>query len=199
MFRIALRNLLGLLAFAVALNSPVVAQNAGNMINLFGGLMRGALIEGARAEWRKVRPAELACIEQQLLSQGISTAALAQQGVFPNDGRVAGIRANCARATVVAASPAAPAIPSQPVITTNPLPLSATPTFDCTKARSAVGRILCVDEAGAKVAPPELTVGHDVDPTCLLDRDRTIDRAIFDGLELRAAYLAGFVCFARSF
>jgi hypothetical protein len=89
---------------------------------------------------------ELACIQDQLQTQGTSTAALAQQGIFPTDGRVAGIRTGCARAPGV---PPAVATLAQPIVPTSPQPLSATQTFDCTRARSATGLILCGDRAGA--------------------------------------------------
>ena len=89
-----------------ASGSMSFAQNASDIMRLFGGLMQGAIAEGAKAEWRKVRPPELACIQDQLQTQGTSTAALAQQGIFPTDGRVAGIRTGCARATIPGVPPA---------------------------------------------------------------------------------------------
>jgi uncharacterized protein len=146
-----LRNHTFLLAFnACALTgiSNAYAQNAGDMMNLFGGLMRGAIVEGVRADWRKIRPPELACIEQELQKQGTSTAALTQQGILPADGRIAGIRAGCATAAISARPPLSQIV--QPAIAANPQPLSATPTFDCTKAKSGSGLILCSDQAGAK-------------------------------------------------
>ena len=151
-----LRNLT--FAFLLAFNacaltaiwaSNAYAQNAADMMNLFGGLMRGTIVEGARADWRKVRPPELACIEQELQKQGTSTAALTQQGVLPADARIAGIRAGCATAAISASPPPLAQI-IRPVVAANPQPLSATPTFDCTKAKSGSGLILCSDQAGAK-------------------------------------------------
>jgi hypothetical protein len=70
------------------------AQNASNMINLFDGLMLQAMREAANAEWRKVSRPESACIERELQTHGRSIAALAQQGVFPNDGRIASSRSD---------------------------------------------------------------------------------------------------------
>src|SRR5262252_670390 len=48
--------LLILIASALLVSrSTSLAQNASNMLRLFGGLMQGAIAEGAKAEWRKVR------------------------------------------------------------------------------------------------------------------------------------------------
>jgi tetratricopeptide (TPR) repeat protein len=142
--RISSQVLATLILFASG--SSVFAQNASDMLRLFGGLMQGAIAEGAKAEWRKVRPSELACIELELQRRGTSTAALAQQGIVPTDGRLAPIRTACASVSlptpVVTAAP--PAVPSPPQA------LSATPTYDCAKAKSGTGRILCMDSAGAK-------------------------------------------------
>jgi hypothetical protein len=115
----ALASSRGLIACALLAISGSIsfAQNASDMMRLFGSVMHGAIAEGAKAEWRKVRPPELACIQDQLQRQGTSTAALAQQGIFPTDGRVAGIRTGCASATIPGAPPAVatlaqPAAPS---------------------------------------------------------------------------------------
>lgn len=124
------------------------AQNAADMMNLFGGLMRGAIIEGARAEWRKIRSPELVCMEEQLQPRGTSTAALAQQGIFPNDGRVAAIRVFCAKAaTIPVQVPIAPI--NQLAAPSASQPPSLHPTFDCTGVKSALGSILCADRVGA--------------------------------------------------
>src|SRR5262245_12885765 len=117
------QNILRILAgfFVLSLPSAGAAQNINGVINMFGGLMQAAIIEGTRTEWRKVRPAELSCIQDQLQRQGASTDVLAQQGIFPNDGRVAGIRAFCARAAV--AIPTQVPVPptTQPTVPTTPL------------------------------------------------------------------------------
>jgi uncharacterized protein YecT (DUF1311 family) len=124
-------------------------QNINGVINMFGGLMKAAITEGTRTEWRKLSPAELACMEDRLQRQGASTDILAQQGIFPNDGRVAGIRAFCARAA--AAIPTQAPVPptAQPTVPSTPQSLSLHPTFDCSVVQSALGSILCADKAGA--------------------------------------------------
>lgn len=128
-------------------HSTSSAQSTSDMLMLFRGMMQGAIAESARAEWRKIRAPELTCIELELQRRGTSTGALAQQGILPSDGRLAGIRIGCA-----SPSPAPPALTTtQPVRSTAAQTLSAAPTYDCAKARSGTARILCMDPAGADV------------------------------------------------
>jgi hypothetical protein len=51
------QKMLRLLAGFCVLSLPtaVAAQNVNSMINMFGGMMRAAVIENAETEWRKVR------------------------------------------------------------------------------------------------------------------------------------------------
>ena len=153
-----------LAAFAIAILTAMTvgvhqgaAQNA-NVMNVFGGLMRAAIVEQARAQWRKISTPELACMEEQLQQRGLSSSSLAERGVFPMDGSIAGIRAMCIRATPPMSSPP-PASMAPSATPIRPQLLSASPTFDCTKAKSATARILCVDPAGAK-ADWELTSAY---------------------------------------
>jgi hypothetical protein len=71
----------GLIACALLATSASIsfAQNANQ---IFDRLIKTVIIEAAKAQWRKVPPPELACIEEQSLKQqGTSTANLAQQGI----------------------------------------------------------------------------------------------------------------------
>jgi hypothetical protein len=77
------------------------AQNV-NVMNLFGGT---AIIEQARAQWRKVNTPELACMEEQLQRRGLSSSSLAERGVFPNDGSIASVRAVCVTAAIPISPP----------------------------------------------------------------------------------------------
>jgi hypothetical protein len=169
--RYALR-LFGASILALGLTSSVGAQNVNNMLNLFGGMMRSAVVEGARAEWRNVRPVELACIEDQLQQQGTSAEMLAQQGTFPNDGRVAGIRVLCARATMLPVQIPVPPV-NQPTSTTTSLPPSPHPTFDCAVVKSALGSVLCAEQLAlalfSAVGKGELTPGQATEVGRLLE------------------------------
>jgi peptidoglycan hydrolase-like protein with peptidoglycan-binding domain/uncharacterized protein YecT (DUF1311 family) len=127
---------------AASIPSYTAAQNAPDFMNLFGGLVRAAIIEHARAEWSKLSTNEAECIEQGLQGQGYSIDVMVQNGIAPQDPRVSDIRAGCRNTAVSLPHPSESA---------NAIgDLSARPTFDCTKARSATARILCVDQAGAK-------------------------------------------------
>ena len=147
-----MKHLTGLVTaifIVMATGAPRSAAQNVNVINLFGGLMKAAIGEQARTEWRKINALELACIEEQLQQRGLSSSSLAQRGVFPTDGSMANIRAGCVRA-VTSISPPPPSSMPQPLPPTTSQPLSAAPTFDCAKAKSATAHILCLDPVGAK-------------------------------------------------
>jgi tetratricopeptide (TPR) repeat protein len=122
--------------------APVRAQNAGDMINIFGQIMRAALVDHARHEWSRISPRETSCVERALEQHGDSIGRLVQIGVVPSAPGVAAIRQAC-RTTM--ASP-----PTSDVNSLQLQPLSSKPTFDCAKAQTVVARIICSGEAGAK-------------------------------------------------
>ena len=75
--------------------NPAHAQNAGDMVNLFTSMMRGAMIDRSRMEWSKLPLKETSCIERQLEAQGYSIGTLIQSEILPSDARVSEIRAGC--------------------------------------------------------------------------------------------------------
>jgi uncharacterized protein len=117
------------------------AQNVNSVMNMFGAIMRGAIVENARNEWSRISPSEASCITQQLQQHGLSVGVLIQNGIAPSDPRVAGVRYDCRSAVA--------SVPPSDQGAQDLQNLSAKPTFDCTKARSATGRIICLDQAGA--------------------------------------------------
>jgi uncharacterized protein len=137
--------LAGLLAWSA--NTPASAQNP-NLMNMFTTIMGAAIVNNARTEWSKVPQDETACIEQELHQQRASIGALIQNGIVPNDPRVAGVRFDCRTAAL------GPATADQTPAVNNPPPtdiskLSEKPTFDCSHARSLTARTVCFDRAGA--------------------------------------------------
>ena len=72
-----------------------VAQNAGDIINLFGGIVRSTIAQGTQGEWRKLSENEIACVDQALHQRGSSLQAIIRQGITPSDRRVADLRSNC--------------------------------------------------------------------------------------------------------
>jgi tetratricopeptide (TPR) repeat protein len=134
------------LLFVAAFSTVAGAQNINNILNMFGTLMQQAVLERLRVEWTKVLQPELNCIEQTLQAQGDSTTHLIQQGLAPSDARLSSLRRGC---RVALAPPVAPP-PSPAPEAQRPATLSATPTFDCSTAKSPSGRILCLDPEGAR-------------------------------------------------
>jgi hypothetical protein len=72
-----------------------MAQNANDIMNILGGLTRSAVAQATQAEWKKLPPNEVACIDQALRQRGASVGAAIQQGIMPSDSRVSAIRSNC--------------------------------------------------------------------------------------------------------
>lgn len=123
-------------------SSQAVAQNARDVLNMFGVMMHAAIVNQAKNEWSKLPSDETSCINQALQRQGYSVEAFIQNGVVPNDTRLSAIRSNCGNS-----------IASLPSLNENNggfQGLSSKPTFDCSKAKSATARIVCLDQAGAK-------------------------------------------------
>jgi uncharacterized protein YecT (DUF1311 family) len=117
------------------------AQNAGDMINIFGALVRGAIVEHARVEWSRLSPNEISCVDEALQQQGSSVGAMVQNGVLPTDPGVSNIRSGCRRSTTSISPDVANAVDIET--------LSSKPTFDCTNARTLTAQVMCRDQAGA--------------------------------------------------
>jgi TPR repeat protein len=100
--------------------STASAQSASNIINLFSGLVGTAITQATIAEWQRVRPDELQCIDQRLGQVGLSIRAAIQQGMMPNDPRLASARLACR----------------------NDIGLTS-PSFDCTRATLPDERSIC--------------------------------------------------------
>jgi hypothetical protein len=71
------------------------AQNASNLMNLFGGILQSAIIQATISEWRKIPSDELSCIDETLQKRGVSVQSLMQQGIAPFDSRLSNVRASC--------------------------------------------------------------------------------------------------------
>lgn len=124
-----------------SISSQALAQNARDVINMFTTMMQAAIIDHARMEWSKIPLAETSCIDQALQQQRYSIGVLIQNGITPGDPRVSNVRFGC-RTSIAA-------VPSSNENAGNIEDLSAKPTFDCTKAKSATAHIVCLDQAGA--------------------------------------------------
>jgi hypothetical protein len=123
--------LLALLATLLSKNA--VAQNAGDMMNMFSAIMRAAMADHARVEWSKIPQNESSCIDEALQRQGYSVSVMIQNGIAPTDPRISNIRSSC-RTSVVSLPPSN---------TVDIQSLSSKPTIDCTKASSLTARTVC--------------------------------------------------------
>ena len=89
-----------LLTLALGTSNYALAQTPGGLMNMFTVIMGAAVVNNARIEWSKVPANETTCVEEQLGQQNISIGGLIQNGIAPNDPRVAGIRFNCRTAAL---------------------------------------------------------------------------------------------------
>jgi tetratricopeptide (TPR) repeat protein/predicted aspartyl protease len=64
-------------------------------MNLFGGIMQSVIMQTTLAEWRKLPPDELSCIDETLRRRGVNVQSLMQQGIAPFDSRLSDVRASC--------------------------------------------------------------------------------------------------------
>jgi hypothetical protein len=82
------------LTAGVHVTNPTSAQNINDLLTIFGGdRQRGA--RQARAEWRRLPPAEIACIDQRLRRKGSSVDSLVRRGVKPSAARLIELRSSC--------------------------------------------------------------------------------------------------------
>jgi hypothetical protein len=72
---------------AVATSNQALAQNAGDVFNMFNNIMRAGIADRARTEWSKLPQNESSCIDAALQQQGYSIGTLIQSGIAPNDPR----------------------------------------------------------------------------------------------------------------
>ena len=173
------RTALRLAVFVIMLVAPPrdsYAQGGPDVINMFGAIMRAAMVDHARTEWARLPHNELSCMDQALQKQGYSIDALVQRGIPPTDPRVSNIHIGCQTST-------APNTSLGNENTQNVHDLSNKPTFDCGKARTATAHVLCLDRAGAK-ADWDLSSAYWARSSTLAEDNRPgFDRAQEDWLE----------------
>jgi hypothetical protein len=80
---------------SLVLGTTTRAQNVNDFLRTFGTVVQEAARLAAQAEWQKLPPSEISCLEQSLRSQGGSVSDLTNRGVFPSDPRLSQTRATC--------------------------------------------------------------------------------------------------------
>ena len=94
------------------------AENASNLMHLFGGILQSAIVQATIAEWRKIPVDELSCIDDALQKRGVSVQSLMQQGIAPFDSRLSDVRSSCRAKNV-------PSVPQSAAIIVQNSPTSA--------------------------------------------------------------------------
>ena len=74
--------------------NPVRGQNINDLLTIFGGDKQRAPTQ-AQAEWRRLPPTEMSCIDHRLRSKGSSVEALIRGGVEPSAARLVELRSSC--------------------------------------------------------------------------------------------------------
>ncbi|RTL77232.1 MAG: superinfection immunity protein [Bradyrhizobiaceae bacterium] len=71
------------------------AQIPNELLNGLGGLVQSGMRMAIQAEWERISPAEVGCIDRQLQQQGSSINRVIASGVGPADNRLASARSKC--------------------------------------------------------------------------------------------------------
>ena len=98
------------LAAGMHATNPALAQNINDLLTIFGGGRPQATRQAAQAEWRRLPPAEIACIDQRLRRKGSSVEALVRRGVKPSAGRLIELRSSCRQFVESVQTDTAPAL-----------------------------------------------------------------------------------------
>ena len=89
--------------------NPALAQNINDLLTMFGGGKQRAARQ-AQVEWRRLPPAEMACIDQRLRGKGSSVEALVRRGVKPSAVRLIELRSSCRQFVEGVQTDTAPAV-----------------------------------------------------------------------------------------
>ncbi len=71
------------------------AQNAGDIIDIFGGLVRSAQVQAIRAQWEKLPSKEIACVDQTLRQRGETLQSIILRGIAPTNPGIYDVRSSC--------------------------------------------------------------------------------------------------------
>ena len=83
-----------ILIAVIEATNPALAQNINDLLTIFGGEKQRAARQ-AQVEWRRLPPAEMACVDQRLRRKGSSVEALVRRGVKPSAVRLIELRSSC--------------------------------------------------------------------------------------------------------
>jgi len=109
-----------LLAAVMQATNPVLAQNINDLLTIFGGDRHRATRQAAEAEWRRLPPVEMACIDRGLRRKGSSIEALVRRGVKPSAARLIELRSSCRQFAIVVQTDTGPALATDAVGSSTP-------------------------------------------------------------------------------
>jgi hypothetical protein len=99
---------------------PAFAQNINDLLTIFGGDRQRAARQAAQAEWRRLPPAEMSCIDQGLRRKGSSVEALVRRGVKPSAARLIELRSSCRQSAEGVQTGTAPALATDTIASSTP-------------------------------------------------------------------------------
>ena len=108
--------------------NPALAQNINDLLTIFGGDRQRAARQAAQAEWRRLPPAEMACIDQRLRRKGSSVEALVRRGVKPSAARLIELRSSCRQFVEGVQTDTAPALARDATGSSTPTVPASNPT-----------------------------------------------------------------------
>jgi hypothetical protein len=118
-----------LLAAGMHATNPALAQNLNDLLTIFGGDKQRATRQAAQAEWRRLPPGEMGCIDQGLRRKGSSVEALVRRGVKPSATRLIELRSSCRRQSAEGVqTETAPALATDAIGSTTPNLPASSPT-----------------------------------------------------------------------
>jgi hypothetical protein len=100
--------------------NPAFAQNINDLLTIFGGDRQRAARQAAQAEWRRLPPAEMSCIDQGLRRKGSSVEALVRRGVKPSAARLIELRSSCRQSAEGVQTGTAPALATDTIASSTP-------------------------------------------------------------------------------
>jgi hypothetical protein len=106
---------------------PAFAQDINDLLTIFGGDGQRAA-RHAQTEWRRLPPAEMACIDQRLRRKGSSVEALIRRGVKPSAARLIELRSSCRQSVEAVQTDTAPALSRDATGSSTPTVPASNPT-----------------------------------------------------------------------
>jgi hypothetical protein len=148
--------------------NPAGAQNLNDLLRIFGGYKQQAARQ-AQAEWHRLRPAEVACIDQRLRRKGSGVEALIRRGVKPSATRLIELRSSCREFAGSVQTDTAPALAGDanrsppPVSPSNPIePKDAGVTSAVESLKDSIVTLPSSQETVRQVAEEQMQ--SDVEP-----------------------------------